>query len=257
MQVSHPASRRIRLRTWFGSALGRSLLAAESQHLRAVLPNLYGTVAVQLGRIGEFDLMDACIAPTRVLIDPDDGRGSCRVRADLEELPLDAKSADVVILPHSLDFCGDAHQVLREAARVLRPEGHIVVIGFNPMSLWGLRRLFARRPRSAPWCGSFYRLARVKDWLKLLDFELTHGQMLFYRPPVARGSVLDRLFFLDRMGDRWWPMMAAVYLVVAKKRVHGVTPLPLAWKTTRINGAAITEPAARVVMRRSRLRRVK
>jgi hypothetical protein len=100
-------------------------------------------------------------------------------------------------------------------------------------------------------------LARVKDWLKLLDFELTLGHMLFYRPPFARESVLDRLFFLDKMGDRWWPMMAAVYLVVAKKRVHGVTPLPVAWKARRLRTTVVTEPAARLLVRRSHLRRVK
>jgi SAM-dependent methyltransferase len=257
MRGADSTSRRARLCGWFDSPLGRALQAAESHHLRSVLPQLYGTVALQLGRIGDFDLMDACVAPTRILLDPTLGRGRARVQAQAEELPFGARSVDVAILPHTLDFSADAHQVLRETARVLRPEGHVVLVGFNPVSLWGLRRLFLRRPRAAPWCGSFYRLARVKDWLKLLDFELTLGHMLFYRPPFARESVLDRLFFLDKMGDRWWPMMAAVYLVVAKKRVHGVMPLPIRWKARRINGPAITEPAARLGLRRARLRRVK
>jgi hypothetical protein len=120
-----------------------------------------------------------------------------------------------------------------------------------------VRRLFTRRPRTAPWNGNFYRLARIKDWVKLLDFEFARGQMLFYRPPFVRESFMDRLFFLDRMGDRWWPMMAAVYVVVAKKRVHGVTPLPVAWKTRRLRGSVSAEPAARILVRRAHLRRVK
>ena len=142
--------KRQQLSQWFDSPLGRSLLAQEAHHLRAVLPNLYGTVAAQLGCIGEMDLMNSCIAPTRILLDDHGGPGACRVRSVPEELPLDTKSTDVVILPHTLDFCDDPHQVLREVSRVLRPEGHVVILGFNPMSMWGLRRLVARRPRPAP-----------------------------------------------------------------------------------------------------------
>ena len=233
------------LREWFDSPLGRSLQGLEAHHLRAVLPNLYGTVAAQLGRIGELSLMDACIAPTRILVDHHAGPDACSVRGLPEALPLETKSADVLILPHTLDFCQDPHQVLREVGRVLRPEGHVVILGFNPMSLWGFRRLIARRPRAAPWCGKFFRLARVKDWLALLDFETTHGTMLYYRPPLRNEGFMHRLHFLDRMGDRWWPMMAGVYLVVAKKRVVGVMPLPLKWKTQRVAGRVATQPTAR------------
>lgn len=236
---------RRQLRQWFDSPLGRSLQAQEAQHLRAALPNLYGTVAAQLGQIGKLDLMDACIAPTRILLDDHGGSDGCRVRSIPEELPLDTKSADVMLLPHTLDFCADPHQVLREVSRVLRPEGHVVILGFNPVSLWGFRRLTARRPRAAPWSGKFFRLSRIKDWLALLDFETTHGTMLYYRPPLRNEGLMHRLHFLDKMGDRWWPMMAGVYLVVAKKRVVGVTPLPVTWKTKRAVGRAATQPAAR------------
>jgi SAM-dependent methyltransferase len=237
--------RRQQLSQWFDSPLGQSLQAHEAHHLRVVLPNLYGTVAAQLGRIGEMDLMDSCIAPTRIMLDDHDGPGKCRVRSVPEELPLDTRSTDVMILPHTLDFCDDPHQVLREVDRVLRPEGHVVILGFNPMSLWGFRRLIARRPRAAPWCGKFLRLSRIKDWLALLDFETTHGTMLYYRPPLRNEGFMQRLHFLDKMGDRWWPMMAGAYLVVAKKRVVGVTPLPLSWKTKRAVASRAAQPAAR------------
>ena len=245
MSKSDSGTARWQLRHWFDSPLGQSLQALEAHSLRGVLPNLYGTVAAQLGCIGALDLMDACIAPTRILLDGPAEHGGCVVHGQPEALPFDAKSVDVLLLPHTLDFCVDPHQVLREANRVLRPEGHVVILGFNPVSLWGFRRLFARRPRIAPWSGKFFRLARVKDWLDLLEFETTHGMMLYYRPPLRNEGVMHRLHFLDKMGDRWWPMMAAVYLIVAKKRVLGVTPLPLAWKTKRIAGRGAVEPAAR------------
>jgi SAM-dependent methyltransferase len=243
---------------WFDTPLGRSLQAVEAHRLRAVLPSLYGTVALQLGQVGKLDLLDACVAPLRVVIEPGvttfqpscmaeqrlTGVRTVCLRAGADELPIDERSVDVVLLPHTLDFSADPHPVLREVSRVLRPEGHVVILGFNPMSLWGLRRLVARRPRPVPWCAHFFRLSRVKDWLALLDFQYTQGNMLYYRPPLKREPAMDRFYFLELTGDRWWPMMAGVYLIVAKKRVFGMTSLPIEWKTAKVVGLAGTPKPA-------------
>lgn len=246
------------LRAWFDASLGRSLQALEIHRLRAIVPSLFGTVAVQLGRIGRLDMLDVSPAPARILYDYRLSAGEALVEGRPEALPFEARSVDVALLPHTLDFCDNPHQVLREVNRVLAPEGHAVILGFNPVSLWGLRRAFVRRPRAAPWNGRFLRLARIKDWLGLLDFEITHGGMLYYRPPLAREGLMDRLHFLDKMGDRWWPMTAAVYLLVAKKRVAGVTPLRIDWKAKPALGQAVPDAARRtggVVVRMERRRK--
>jgi len=240
--------RRRQIGEWFETPLGRSLEAFEANRLRSVLPNLFGTVAVQIGRPGQLDLMDACNAPTRIVLDLDSRADRVSVRALPEALPFDSGAVDILILPHALDFCDEPHQLLREVARVLSPEGHVIVFGFNPMSLWGVRRFVTRRPRGAPWCGNFFRLARVKDWLSLLGFEATHGSMLFYRPPLTAEGLMERLLFLDKMGDRWWPLMAGVYLVVAKKRVVGMTPLRLEWKRKKIPANLAATPTARGIV---------
>lgn len=248
---------RSQILNWFDTPLGRSLQAVEAHQLRGVLPSLYGTVALQLGVVGIMDLLDSCVAPTRIVVDADDalfrskgaaeqrltGTRTVCVRARADELPFEERSIDVALLPHALDFSVDPHSLLREVGRVLRPEGHAVILGFNPMSLWGLRRLVARRPRPVPWCAHFFRLARVKDWLALLGLECTHGSMLYYRPPFRREPAMDRFYFLEQTGDRWWPMMAGVYLIVAKKRVLGMTPLPIEWKAAKAVGLAAAKPA--------------
>jgi SAM-dependent methyltransferase len=263
-----------RVYAWFDTPLGRSLQAFEINRLREVLPSLYGTVAVQIGRMGKLESMDACVTATRILLDVDgpddssnsqaftngtstaDGYGGCIGVAT--ELPFDAASVNLVLLPHTLDFSEDPRQILREVNRVLAPEGHAVILGFNPISFWGLRRVFTRGPRPAPWCANFLRLARVKDWLALLDFELTHGSMFYYRPPLQHAAAMDRLRFLDKMGDRWWPMMAATYLLVAKKRVVGMTPLRVSWKTRPrlVAGGEAAAPIPRISSARSPVRRV-
>jgi len=232
--ASKPSDEQQAVYDWFEQPLGRSIQAIEVDRLRPVLASLYAVRAVQVGSVGSFDLLGSCDAPSRYIVDPLPGRGKeagNRVRALPEALPFDGKSIDLLVLPHTLDFSDQPHQVLREVERVLIPEGHVVILGFNPVSLWGARRLFSRRARrSVPWNANFIGLRRIKDWLALMHFEITGGSMLYYRPPLTNPSLLDRLITLDKIGDRWWPMMAGVYLLVARKRVAGLTPIRPQWR---------------------------
>jgi SAM-dependent methyltransferase len=241
--------RRAELCEWFAQLPGRSLLAVESYSLRAVWPSLFSKVAVQLGCVGPVDLLEDCNAQVRAVLDRPGVSGTpvVRVYGVPEQLPFDSRSVDIMLLPHTLEFADDPHQVLREVSRVLTPEGHVVILGFNPFSLWGLCHLLRRRRGSAPWNGNFLQLARIKDWLKLLDFEIARGRMLYYRPPLASESTMDRLRFLDKAGNRWWPMAGAVYLLVAKKRVAGMTPIRPEWRTVRAFGRTVARPALRVI----------
>ena len=238
-----------RLRAWFDQPLGRSLQALEANRLRALWPQLYGAVAMQLGHIGCMDFMDACIAPKRYVVDLPSFEApslTSAVYAAVDALPFDSRSVDLAFLPHTLEFAVDPHQVLREVQRVLAPQGYVILFGFNPLSLWGLWRVALKYRGQMPWCGHFIQLLRVKDWLKLLGFELVHGKMLYYRPPLGNEAFMDRLYFLDKIGDRWWPMAGAVYFVVAQKRVAAMTPLRPTWRTRCLVADALGQPAGRV-----------
>lgn len=237
--------RRAGLRDWFAGVLGQSVLDAEHARLREILPTLYGPVAVQLGLCREVALLAATDAPRRIAVEA--APASCDVSAvlaDAAALPFGAKTIGIVIAPHVLDYVADPHQVLREIERVLVPEGHLVLTGFNPWSLWGACRRLRLSRRRAPWCGTFYRLARVKDWLHLLDFEQVAGAMVYYRPPMKSASALARLAFLEPAGDRWWPMLAGVYIVIVRKREIGVTGIPVR-RRRRALAPGLVEPATR------------
>ena len=231
---------------WFNTALGQSLQTVEASHLRATLDTLYGATAVQLGRIGGMDLLEGTPAAKRWVLDSWAPADRCNMLCNPHELPMDEKSVDVALLPHTLDFARHPHQVLREVQRVLRPEGHVVIIGFNPLSIWGVNRLLKRK-RGIPWDGNFFALSRIKDWLALLEFETTQGRMIYYRPPLQSERLRDRLFFMEKAGDRWWPMGAAAYMVVAKKRVFGMTPLQPEWASKLRVSNGMAEPAAKVI----------
>jgi len=240
-----------RLQEWYETSLGKSLQATERHRLREVLPGLFGPAAVQLGRVCRADLLEASIAATRIVLEqlPADDAAGPWIRGRVDACPIRANSVHTVLLHHTLEFADDPHQVLREVRRILQPEGHVVIVGFNPFSSWGLRRLLGRRAARVPWCGRFLSLPRVKDWLGLLDFEVTGGSMLYYRPPVGHDALRDRMRFLERAGDRWWPLLAAVYIVVARKREIGVTPLQPKWKAKRTLAPGLAEPIARTVHR--------
>jgi SAM-dependent methyltransferase len=144
-----------------------------------------------------------------------------------EQLPLAANSMDVVVLQHLLDVTVNPHAVLREAARVLIPEGHLVIVGFNPWSLWGLWR-FCRLPWSdTPWLKRDLSPQRLADWLALLDFDIVGVESTYFTPPIATTGVRQRFSWLEALGQRYWSQGGAAYAVLARKRVACLTPLRL------------------------------
>jgi len=133
------------------------------------------------------------------------------------------------VLPHALEFTDDPHLMLREAYRVIRPEGQIVIAGFNPFSLYGAKRYFGRG-QTPPWNGSFIGLYRLKDWLTLLGFDVVGGRLDAYAPPFRNEKWLHRFGFFESSGDRWWPIAGGVYYLRATKRVLGMRVLTPAWQ---------------------------
>ena len=167
---------------------------------------------------------------------------------DSGALPFPESSLDLVVLPHTLELGADPHATLREVERVLVPEGRVVISGFNPVSLWGLGRRHYRSPSAGtvqppylPGTSEFIGYWRLRDWLRLLNFEVESARFGCYRPAFDSQKWLDRFHWMDAAGERWWPIFGAVYFLGAVKRVHGVRLLEPAWKTRKVPAAA---PAA-------------
>lgn len=230
---------------WFASPLGQYLLAQEQSHFDRQISDIFGFNACQLG-MPEFDLLRASRIPYRFTLAPDK---ASNVRADFHYLPLENQSIDLALLPHVLEFSPHAHQILREVERVLLPEGQVLISSFNPMSLLGARRLFGER-RSYPWYGDFISLTRVKDWLALLGFEIVGGRMCCYAPPLAREKWLRYFRFMEAAGDRWWALGGGVFMLQAKKRVHGTRIITPNWKNG-LPEQAISPVTQKPVVRKS------
>ena len=227
----------IGLHDWFATPPGRYLLAWERAQLDLAVANIFGYHALQLG-LAELDALAANRMPHRWLATQTPVPGAAIV-TDFSALPFPAHSLDLVVLPHALESTADPHLVLREAERVLIPEGQLVISGFNPLSLWRMRQLFARKGAGAPWDERFIGLLRLKDWLHLLGFELNGGRFGCYAPPIENPVWLSRFSFMEKAGARWWPIMGGVYVVRAVKRVHGMRLIAPAWRKERARRRAL------------------
>lgn len=209
---------------WLQTPLGQHLLAREQRYYDEAVADIFGYNALQLGMAG-VDLLRASRIPFRCRLD---AAAPADLLADFRDLPIASNSIDLVTLPHVLEFDQHPHQILREVARTLMPEGQVIISGFNPFSLWGGRRAL-HRGDSYPWRGRFITLMRVKDWLALLGLEIVGGQMACYAPPSRQQKWLERFRFMETIGDRWWPIGGGVYFLHAVKKVRGVRLIMPKW----------------------------
>lgn len=244
------------LHDWFQTPPGQYVLDWERARFDGALVDVFGYHALQLG-LSDIDALAANRMPHRwlglvapplpALGEPGPPGATARTAlvTDSTALPFAEGSLDLVVLPHTLELSPDPHATLREVQRVLVHEGRVAIAGLNPTSLWGMRQWRARQWRRLgrgrlflPDAGEFIGHWRLRDWLRLLGFEVEAERFGCYRPAMRTEIWLQRYAWLDRAGARWWPIFGAVYFVVAVKRVRGMRLLGPAWKPRRATSSA-------------------
>jgi SAM-dependent methyltransferase len=245
MRCEKPALTREQLRGWYSRLPGAWLAEMEISLLDEILPDLFGYNVLQVGVSYTEDCLAKSKIPNQMVMDVDAPPCQDHLRESLvhrkinylraipEQLPFDSDSLDVLLLSHTLEFTHEPHQVLREADRTLIPEGHVVILGFNPWGWWMWWRIILGWRGKPPWCGRFIPLTRLKDWLQLLGFDIVEQQGYFYRPPFSSKRIMQKLNFMERLGHRLWPFFSGAYVVVAKKRVATLTPIRPRWRPRR------------------------
>lgn len=225
---------------WLATPQGRYLLQWEQDRFDCMVADVFGYNAVQIGLPGypflRSSRMSLCFTSA--------GKGAAQVLTEPCSLPFATASLDLVLLPHVLEFSRQPHQVLREVERVLVPDGRVILSGFNPFSLFGLRRMLARRGSQHPWRGHFYSVLRIKDWLTLLGFETQSDGFGCFAPPVKTSKWIERCAFMDRAGQRWWPVCGGTYMLQGIKRVQSMRLIMPKWRDNRASKKALS-PAAR------------
>ena len=242
-------------RDWLSSPAGAYLLDWEQSQIDDVVVDIFGYHALQLG-MPELEGLRANRMPHQWLASPEPDSvlptQTLNFAAHSVALPFQADSLDLLVMPHSLELSLDAHASLREAHRVLMPEGHLVITGLNPTSLWGWRhkrsqwyQKWGYQGLSAPPCDEMIAYWRLKDWLRLLGFEVKLSRFGCWRPAMDKAKWLQRWSWMDRLGAQWWPILGGAYVLVAVKKVHGGRIVGATWKKRRPQAKAAVGIAQR------------
>ena len=210
---------------WFDSPFGEYLLASEHSAVSKALQGQSGYHLMQLSSACRSMIDDQADYSHTFMLNAQGCPDSGHAVVDFSSLPLPGKTIDTAILHHVLEFSSNPHQLLGEAARVIAPGGHMVLIVFNPYSLFGLSRLIMRYLSDRPvWQCRSLRYGRVMDWLKLLGFQPLYSARGCYQVPTSWASWLRRTAFLQRLDEIPTPVGGSYYLILARKQVAPLTP---------------------------------
>lgn len=263
---------------WLNTLTGRNLLREEVRQVRRALDGIFGDQFVQIGCWGEAGLFRRLARTHRAAVVAERACTGVDFVSAHHALGIVSDSIDAVFLPHTLEAASDPHALLREVDRVLRPDGNLVVLGFNPWGWWGLRHAVSRQG-FPPGAQRLISDGRLHDWLRLLDFKVHHSAFYYFVPPVLRGSVPrhGRVSRADetgahRVGEgtgtargaraarggrlesrlaqglqlfRRGPAFAGCYILVARRQTHVVTPIRLAWRRRTALVGGLVNPTTR------------
>ncbi len=185
-------------------AAGNLLFQAEVFGLGKILPEIFGYHLLQLGGSARCEFLRATPIKNKIYFNTDH---NATIRGNFHELPFVFNSIDLVVAPHVLEFSKDPQKILSEIYHVLIPDGTLIIIGFNPFSLWGLLRR---------WQGRYISAGKVQRWLTHMGFRIILQESLFFRPPLQSKSALRKTLFMESMGPMLWPDCGAIYVIVAK-----------------------------------------
>jgi SAM-dependent methyltransferase len=216
------------LESWFESDVGKELQRQEKNLIDQHLESLFGYHLLQVGVSRHICLFENSKIGHRFILSPKKGGASVGI-IDEEQLPIATEAVDVVLLHHVLEYTQRPHQLLNEAARLVVPSGHLLIIGFNPYSFIGLWSLFGQYRGKTVWNNRLLSLSRVADWLTLLNFSVQSAHYGFYKLPINKLCL--------RKHPSWWQKIVnflqlpfgGCYVLLAKKEVSTLTPIKPKW----------------------------
>jgi SAM-dependent methyltransferase len=229
---------------WLETPLGAAVLELEARVVADALGDVFGFELLQVGAWGaRGELCAHARTQHRCWLAPE-ASGPGAIRAAYEALPIASASVDAVLLAHTLERAPHPHALLREVERVLAGEGHVLVCGFNPFGPWGARHLVSGG-RFPPTAARLLSERRLRDWLGLLGFEVTLARRYLFAPPWAPRMSARSRAWLEARGPSFGTPLAGAYLLKARKRVRGLTPIRPMWPKKLAVVGGIAEPTSR------------
>ncbi|WP_020563572.1 class I SAM-dependent methyltransferase [Methylosarcina fibrata] len=205
--------------TCYRTARGELLRRLESDYLQRSITVSCKQTILQIGGLGwEKDFIDCSLYKNYIILDSH-GVGSeeaKKIQAEPYRLPLQCDSVDMIILSHLLEFDANRLQTMREVERVLKPEGVLVILNFNPWNLWITYQYLWEIKKPDPCRWRLIRRSRLLDWLKLLNFEVTLSTEFNFNSVIStHGQYIAHRYSVT----------AVAYAIKAIKRRYNVIPL--------------------------------
>lgn len=236
---------------WYQTLSGQSALASTEQLCAETMSEIFGYYAIQIGMLsGQCDLLknsrvnaSFSLANPDHLLKPHSDSGlpvDHAVISSNEQLAISTDNVDLVVASHVLEMSQNPHQVLREIDRVLVPEGHCILIGFNPFALSNVGKFLKLSRKKKNENYKMRSVNRVKDWFSLLGFEVLDVNYKGFTPALNNQKFFNSLQWLERWGEYAGPLLGSMYIVHAKKQVVAMRPNKKVWRApTLLEGGKV------------------
>lgn len=248
---------------WYQSGAGMNAASGVKQAVAEMSSEVFGYYALQLGALAQqYDLLsDSRISNCFSVASGMPHVAGVDLIAEPSALPVEFDNVDLVVACHVLDCADDPHQILREIERVLVPEGHCILIGYNPFS-WRGMVLFWKRLYQKEMIPTVYSSFRLKDWFNVLGFEVLEIRTTGFRerPGESKwgkwGNWLKRFSFLKTLSAHYRRLFGNVRLIHVRKKVSKMTPIrpslrtkPLLKPGMAVNGGGVGKSINKTVNR--------
>lgn len=217
---------------WLTNSSGGQFLLHEERRVLAQMltQNIFNKHVALIGVPGQKSLLQETAGLHQFTIGSLSGHGETRyIEADYQELPIFSGQIDLVVLPHTLEWVEHPRQLLYEACRIIKPEGLIVIFGFNPRSLFKLTQMW-KQNKGIPWCADFLSIYELKKWMELAGFQIESTSSFLYRPLEKYAYFFDQVPLCEWIGKTVFPYYGGVYALLARAKEIPLTPIKMQWK---------------------------
>jgi len=221
----------IQLHKWFASNIGTKILRAEWQRINNFCGKLHGDNKLVITSANVSNFVERGHFKHTIFLSAHDNHGHYKdnfILSLYDELPLQFRSVDCIIINHVLEFTLNPYKILREIDKIIKPNGHVIISSFNALSFYGLQKLFSSK-KNILTHSKCWQLRQIEEWLKVLSFKIIKDEHEFYRPLVNNKYLLDSFMVLDIVGRMFFDSFGSVNLIYAKKQISNLTPIKNSW----------------------------
>ncbi len=224
--------------SWPHSPVGSYVLSWQAERYALASAGIFGYYALQLGCPALPALAASRVAQRWLALQHEDADFACpQLRLDFHQLPLQESSVDLLALPHTLENSADPEATLRDTARALRPQGRLLISGFNPRSVWFSPAAQQRRKLwGLPEPSHLVSVGRLRQLLAAHSLQIEALHYGCWQGLPAKTQATQPMATSSR-SETWgarllWPW-GACYFLEASKQVVGAKLLQAHWQTGR------------------------